>query len=97
LRAEPYSGPRLQEQLNDQGRRYLSDPRAIKDYGNGKVGLNDIFTTFYGGDFKDAYKRRTGRDGSLIEAVKPYAGPDSPLQRATDVTGIGYDWDINRG
>jgi hypothetical protein len=95
LRAEPYSGAKLQAQLDDQGRRYLSDSRAVRDFGGGKVGLNDIFTTYYSGDFKDAYKRRTGKDGNLIESVKVFAGPDSPLQRATDVTGIGYDWGIN--
>lgn len=95
LRSEPYSGAALEAQLNDQARKYLSDSRAVRDLGNGKVGLNDIFTTFYSGDFKGAYKRRTGKDGNLLESVRVFAGPDSPLQRATEVTGIGYDWSIN--
>ncbi|HLL89226.1 MAG TPA: DUF547 domain-containing protein [Tepidisphaeraceae bacterium] len=89
LRAEPYEGDKLQAQLDDQGRRYLSNPRAAKKVDDQTVALNSIFTDFYKGDFT--------KDGQeLLTVLRRYAGPDSPVQSATKYKGMGYDWSLNR-
>ena len=95
LRKEPYVGDRLAEQLDEQGKIYLNDPRAAVDKGEDTVGLNAIFTAYYGSDFEGAAKERDVEDPSLLESVRYYAGPDSPVQGATDVDNIGYDWSLN--
>ena len=97
LRKEAYAGPKLDAQLADQGRRYLSDPRGAQSAGGTKVKLSEIFTKFYPGEFKDAYTRKTGKaDPSLLDAIRPYAGPDSPVQNATEYETMSYDWSLNR-
>jgi hypothetical protein len=94
---EPYGAERLDEQLSAQGRRYLNDPRGVVDKGNGVVGLGDIFTRFWKQDWIDDGKRRNnGQEVSLLDCLKPYAGPDSPVQKATKFEPIGYDWSLNR-
>ena len=96
LRKEPYEGSKLDKQLDEQGKIYLSDPRAVKDEGDGKVELNAIFTSYYDGDFIDAAKKRGDKGPSIIDATKYYAAKDSPLQTATDAGNMGYDWSLNR-
>jgi hypothetical protein len=97
LRREPYRGMMLDEQLADQGRKYLGDPRGVQKVGPNKVRLSEVFTHFYPGDFKDAYSRATGkRDPGLLEAIRPFAGPDSPVQQATEYESMTFDWSLNR-
>jgi hypothetical protein len=97
LRKEAYAGAKLDAQLADQGRRYLSDPRGAQGAGGTKVKLSEIFTKFYPGEFKDAYTRKTGKaDPGLLDAIRPYAGPDSPVQTATEYETMSYDWSLNR-
>lgn len=95
LRREPFSGPQLDAQLADQGRIYLSDPRAVRRIDADTLGLNSIFTSFYPGDFASWYERTQGRKGTVLDALKLLAAPDSPVQSATRFTGIGYDWGRN--
>ncbi len=96
LRQEPYAGDKLDAQLREQGERYLNDPRAVRRDGE-KVKLNSIFTNYYKGDFIDVYRKRTGKDDAgLLEAIRPFAAPDSPVQSATGYSGMGYDWSLNR-
>lgn len=95
LRKEAYSGASLDKQLAEQGRRYLSDPRgAVRD--GSQVKLGEIFR-FYEGEFKDAYKKRAGKqEAGLLESIQPYAAPDSPVIGATGYTYMKYDWSLNR-
>lgn len=97
LRNEPFTGPKLDEQLSDQGRIYLSDPRAVRAEGGDTVGLNSIFTDYYGGDFTRWYEKKFGKKGTVLDAVKQFAAPNSPVQPATRYKGIGYNWDRNEG
>jgi hypothetical protein len=94
---EPYDGARLDAQFDAQGRRYLGDPRGAQRAGDGRVRLSEVFTKFYPRDWKDAQMRRTGkRDPGLIESLRPYAAPDSPVQTATEYESMDYDWSLNR-
>jgi hypothetical protein len=97
LRQEPYEGSKLDEQLADQGRRFLSDPRGVQKVSDKKVRLNEIFTKFYPGDFQEAYSRATGRRSpSIIESIRPFAAPDSPVQTASEYESMSYDWSLNQ-
>ena len=96
LRSEPYVGDKLADQLQDQAHTYLSDPRAVKDEGDGKVEMNAIFMSYYDSDFIDAAKSRGEKAPSIVEAVRYYAAKDSPLQTATSAGNLGYDWSLNR-
>jgi len=97
LRKEPFEGYKLDDQLADQGRRYLSDPRGVQKVSETKVRLSEVFTKFYPVEFQEAYSRQTGRrDPSILEAVRPFAGPDSPVQTATEYESLSYDWSLNR-
>lgn len=95
LRSEPYAGAKLEQQLDDQTKNYLKDPRAVTVVDAETVGLNSIFTTYYSGDFTGWYQKKTGRKGSVLDALKLLAGPDSPVQKANDYKGTGYNWDRN--
>ncbi|HEY7119091.1 MAG TPA: DUF547 domain-containing protein [Tepidisphaeraceae bacterium] len=97
LRNQPYEGPKLDEQLADQGRRFLNDPRGVQSVSERKVRLSEIFTKFYPGDFKDAYAHQSGkRDPGLLESIRPFGRPDSPVQTATEYESMPYDWSLNR-
>jgi hypothetical protein len=97
LRPEPYEGLRLDDQLAQQGRRYLSDPRGVQAVSPTRVRLSELLTRFYPGDFEEAFTRTTGqRDAGLIDALRPLAAPDSPLQTATEYQSMSYDWSLNR-
>lgn len=98
LRQEAYNGNHLDEQLDDQGRRYLSDPRgaAIDPKQPGTVRLSEIFTRFYPDEFKASYQRKTAKkDVDLLEAVRVFARGDSPVNRVSKWESMGFDWALN--
>jgi hypothetical protein len=96
LRPEPYEGPRLDTQLTEQGHRYLSDPRGVQAVSPTKVRVSELLTKFYPGDFEEAFLRATGRREGLLDALRPLAGPDSPIQTATEYESMSYDWSLIR-
>jgi hypothetical protein len=98
LRQEAYTGDHLDKQLDDQGHKYLSDPRgAVLD--NNKpdtVKLSEIMATFYPDEFKAAFEKKSGKQKvDLLDALRPLAGPDSPVLRATKWQSMPYDWSLN--
>jgi hypothetical protein len=97
LRREPYVGEWLDEQLEEQGLRFLGDARAVQRVDEDTVRLTELITRFYPEDFLDAHQRRTGaRAVSIIETVAPYAGEDSPLRGAESYVALPFDWSLNR-
>lgn len=97
LRREPYVGSKLDDQLFDQGKRFLADPRGARKVDDLTVALNEIFTGFYTTAFTEPYARRTGvRNPGLLEVLRAYAGPDSPLQQAGRYQTMPFDWSLNR-
>jgi hypothetical protein len=97
LRREPYDGEALDRQLDEQGERFLRDARAVRPVDQDTVRLTELIARFYPDDFLDDFERRTGaRPVNIIEALAPYAGPDSPLLDAADYVALPYDWSLNR-
>ncbi len=94
LRGEPYTAKRLDEQLNDQCRRWINDPNRN---GIDEQGLDvSMIMQWYGDDFSvEPY-------GGVVGFVRKFADPASPtarlLSRENDppVHFLEYDWRLNR-
>ena len=92
LRAEPYVGQRLNEQLDDQAKQFLGLPEKNRfDAATQTLWLSPIFS-WYKQDF-------TGVAGSLEEYVRPFLPEESrqALKRASrvKVRFTDYNWDLN--
>lgn len=89
LRAEPFIGAKLNEQLDDQGRRFLAQPEKNR-FENGTLYLSPIFNWF-ALDF-------TASKPSVADFVRPLLpdaqrkamGTATPPVKFTD-----YDWSLN--
>ena len=84
LRAEAYTPDRLDEQLDEQARRFINDPLRNRVRAE-NAELSKIFS-WYGGDFK-----KGGR--SVIDYVNQYA--ETPANKGTDPDFIDYLWSLN--
>jgi hypothetical protein len=94
LRREPFRASGLDEQLDDQCRRWINDPNKFR-VSDGRLGLSQILN-WYGADFdRQPYGNATG-------FVLAYAEPGGPLARLiinsdkVETTWIPYDWRLNR-
>ncbi len=91
LRGEPYTGARLNAQLEDQGRRFLNDPRKNRFDARSRIlYLSPIFKWF-AKDFEE-------KSGSVIKFVQPYfpATVQSELAREkVRIRYTSYDWALN--
>ncbi|MEE9129246.1 MAG: DUF547 domain-containing protein [Phycisphaerales bacterium] len=94
LRGEPYSAQRLDEQLNDQCRRWINNPNqnGIDEQG---LGVSMIMQ-WYGDDFSvEPY-------GGVVGFVRAFAEPTGPIGRwlsrkdEPQVHFLKYDWRLNR-
>jgi hypothetical protein len=92
LRAEPYLGGRLSEQLDDQARRFLAEAEKNRfDAATDTLWLSPIFK-WYKDDF-------TGGGGSLADYVKPFLSGE-PAQTLSNSARVKvrytkYDWELN--
>ncbi len=92
LRSEPYVGARLNEQLDDQARRFLATPEKNRfDAASATLHLSPIFK-WYQKDF-------VASAGSLALYVKPFM-PEAQHSSSTypakvKVTFTDYDWTLN--
>lgn len=89
LRREAYVGERLDDQLDDQGRRFLNDrTRNRIDVGSGQVVLSPIFKWF-AEDFAAG-----GRQ--LADVLQPYLSAEQHrLLGAAEIRYQEYDWRLN--
>jgi len=104
LRGEPYLGRRLEDQMDDQTRRFLADPGKFRiDRRERRVSLSPIFR-WYGEDFVGRFSPETGFDGrgevekAVLNFISGYlAEPDEAYLRTGDYTirYLGYDWTLN--
>lgn len=91
LRSEPYTGARLDAQLDDQARRFLHDPAKNEiPAGPNRVALSRILK-WYGGDFGPTAD-------ALQRALAPYFDGEIRRRLANadyEVTYLPYDWALN--
>jgi hypothetical protein len=91
LRAEAYTGARLESQLLDQARRVHSDDRWLRfDPSTGRLRLTEIYK-WYESDFRQGA-------GTVPEYVALHAPPVRAALDASqrvEVLWIPYDWSLN--
>ncbi len=108
LRNEPYYGNKLEEQLENQTRRFLSSPLAFKiDREEEKVYLSALFQlSSYGGEFikkfatERKFKDQPGVTRAVLNFISNYLSRRdvSFLEvRNYNVVYMSYDWTINDG
>jgi len=109
LRREPYRGASLDEQLDDQARRFLGDVRNLQiDREKGEVWLSAIFQ-WYAEDFlhgklpvdpehPDATTRPMIEKAAMLAFVPKYVSPDDADYLQTGsyrLMFFDYDWSLN--
>ena len=105
LRREPYTGDKLDAQLDDQTKGFLSDPKNYRiDMQSVTVYLSSIFKWF-GEDFVSKYGSETPRKGigkeedAVLNFIDPYLddiGQKFLLLPNLKVHYLDYDWDLNK-
>jgi len=87
LPREPFSGDRLEQQLESQAREFFETPSNLKlAPARSEVRVSSILK-FYQGEFE-------ARAGSLIGFINRYR--DEPIPEEYQVSFEPYDWTINR-
>ncbi len=104
LRNEPFTGERLDEQFDDQTRRFIGRADNFKiDRKAGKVYLSKILD-WYGGDFEKSFEPEDGFDGqsdtvrAVLNFIAGYLSGDDREYLKTGtyaVDYLGYDWALN--
>lgn len=103
LRAEPYIAERLSEQLDDQTRKFLSDPLKFRiDRQARTVYLSPLFK-WYGGDFVGKYGTdKFAGHNDAERAVLNYFGTVLPPSESEflnqdkfEIKYLDYDWSLN--
>lgn len=103
LRNEPFVADRLDEQLDDQSKRFMNNPKQFKiDRSSGTVYLSSIFKWF-GEDFVKTYgtdKKFTEFDPTVravLNFASKYVSPEDreALKSAKDIEYLDYDWSLN--
>ncbi|QCK15133.1 DUF547 domain-containing protein [Mangrovivirga cuniculi] len=83
LRNEAYVASRINEQLDEQARKFINDPKKNK-ITTDKIKISKIFKWFTG-DFK--------ANGSLIEYLNKYS--ETTIKESADINYMEYDWSLN--
>ena len=104
LRNEPYTGDKLQEQLDDQTSRFLANPAKFKiARADNRIYLSPIFKWF-AVDFIKKYgpKKSLGRHNKELSAVLNFiasyldkAQKDYVLTGKFKIKYLKYDWSLN--
>lgn len=104
LRNEPYTGARLAAQLDDQGRRFFSNPQKFRiDRDKGRVYLSSIFKWF-GDDFIKTYgteEKFTGHspaERAMLNFISRYLDARDRDYLAAGkyrIEYLDYDWSLN--
>lgn len=105
LRTEPYSGSKLDEQLDEQTRAFMANPTNFRiDRRARKVYVSRIFGTWFPGDFVKAYAPKEGFEGhgeaekAYLNFCAKYVSPADAQYlkegKYTVETAL-YDWSLN--
>lgn len=104
LRTEPYTGEKLDAQLEEQMQRWLTSPEGLRiDRANNTVYLSQIFDWF-GEDWSTAYATQEGFGGNdkeraVLNFVSQYVSPEDRdfLQKGGyQVKYLEYNWALNQ-
>lgn len=90
LRDEPYSGPRLDDQLDDQARRYLAGPAGSRVLDGGRVVAVSAIFQWFAADFDTV--------GGVRAFLSRYAPPETVARLGTNsvrMLFLDYDWTLN--
>ncbi len=103
LRNKPYEGKKLDKQLDDQSRKFLSNPLKFR-HEKDVLYLSPIFKWF-GEDFIKTYGSKTcfagydGKDGAVLKFIARYLKEDRRLWvksiKRHEIEYQGYDWTLN--
>ncbi len=102
LRGEPFAEDRLEEQLDDQTRRFLDRSLRI-DRDAGKVYLSKILE-WYGSDFEESFEPEAGFEGhgdaerAVLNFISGYldeADAEYLRDGDYDIAYSAYDWSLN--
>lgn len=85
LRAEPYVAARLEAQLDDQARRFLSDATRNR-YRDARLEVSKIF---------DWYKEDFEPRGEYFARYAALLGADAAKVRGAPIRFLDYDWALN--
>ncbi len=104
LHSEPYVGAKLDEQLDDQTRRFLANSEKLKiDRAGDRLYISPIFKWF-AGDFVKPYGPKTNIGGhdrptsavlNFIASYLPDADKNYVLSGGYDIEYLKYDWSLN--
>ncbi len=104
LRNEPYTGEKLDEQLDDQTRRFLTNPAKFKiERGNNTLHLSSIFDWF-AGDFVKKHSpasnigKHKEKASAVLNFIAPHLGEahkDYVLAGKFKIKHVKYDWSLN--
>ena len=104
LRDEPYTGERLDEQLDDQARKFLSNPAKLRvDRDAGRLHLSPIFDWF-GEDFVETYgtdekfEWYDEAERAVVSFVSRHLSKDDgEYLESTELSirYLDYDWSLN--
>ena len=104
LRNEPFVAERLDEQLDDQGRRFAASTKGLRiDRSAKRVYLSAIFKWF-GDDFiavygaEDKFTGKTAAQRAVLNYISAYVGDDDRTYLETGhytVKYLDYDWTLN--
>ena len=83
LLQEAYTAAQLDEQLEEQTKRFINDPSRNR-LGANKLRLSSIFNWF-GSDFK--------RNGTLVEFLNRYS--DTQINPSAPISYLDYNWNLN--
>ncbi len=100
LRPEPYSGERLSQQLDEQGKAMVVDPSQFRiDRARGRVNVSSVFKWF-GEDFEPLAAENgtiaglTKRESGVVAFLIPYLSADDRRYLEKGGYKVGYlDWD----
>jgi hypothetical protein len=104
LRNEPYTGDKLQEQLDDQIRRFLANSAKFKvERADERIYLSPIFKWF-ASDFikkygpKKNFSGQSQEESAVLNFIASYLGKtqkDYVLTGKYKIKYLKYDWSLN--
>lgn len=88
LRGEAYVGARLEEQLVDQAKTFLTETAKNRIATSERVVYLSPIFKWYGGDFEK-------KSGSVLAALKPYWPGNATATDGFKIRYTDYDWSLN--